>query len=95
MTPDTRLFLAELRAARPSALRRLRAALRAHRGNVTEAAAELGVGVRSLYDARASSPGVQAVFAELAQGREGSRRAAAAAKRAKSLASQKRSKKAT
>jgi len=65
MTPsERRLYLAELRAGRESALRRLRAALRASGGSPPGAARELGIGVQTLYDARRTQPAVRAVHSD-------------------------------
>lgn len=63
MTPaERRLFTAELRAGRASALRRLRRELRAAGGSPKKAAQALGVGVQTLYDARSAQPLVKAVW---------------------------------
>lgn len=79
MTGQTLLLL--LRARHADARQRVLDELRAHGGNVSETAAELGVAVSTLYDWRHRDPELARGFAALAQGREGSRRAAAAARR--------------
>lgn len=61
--------------------RRILEVLEAHGGNVSETAAELGVAASTLYAWRRRDAELARGFAELAQGREGSRRAAAAARR--------------
>jgi len=61
--------------------RRVLEALEARGGNVSETAAELGVAVSTLYAWRHRDAELARGFAALAQGREGSRRAAAAARR--------------
>jgi hypothetical protein len=95
MTPATRLYLAELRASKPAAIRRLRAALKRHRGHVGNAAAELQIASRTLYTLRTVVPEVDQALLEVGQGREGSRRAALAAKRAESLGPKKSTRKTT
>ena len=81
MTPaERRLFTAELRAGRESALRRLRAALRNAGGSVTAAAQELGIPASTLYDVRAAIPAVRRVFDRYGMGREGAGRRATAAR---------------
>lgn len=90
MSTETRLLLAELRAARPAALRRLRAALRRSGGSVTAAAADLGLHLPRLYELRRTVPEVAAALAELGLGTEGAlARARAAKTRASSRGSEK------
>ena len=63
MTPaERRLFTAELRAGRESAIRLLKRALRAQGGSPKKAAQALGVGVQTLYDARNAQPAVKAAW---------------------------------
>lgn len=89
---DTELRGAALRSAilstyepfREQARQRVLAVLAGNGGNVTETAAELEVAVSTLYDWRKRDPELARGFAELAQGRAGSRRAAAMARRMRS-----------
>jgi hypothetical protein len=71
VTPETTLLLAELRVGRSSALKRLARALKAHHGNVRDAAASLGLGERTLHRLREQSAAVAAVLAEHGMGRAG------------------------
>jgi len=74
-------FLSPYEPFRETARRQVLVALAAKGGNVSDAAAALGVAVSTLYDWRRRDAELARGFAELAQGREGSRRAAAAARR--------------
>lgn len=69
---------------REVARRQVLATLEAHGGNVSATAAELEIAVSTLYDWRRRDTELARGFAELAQGRAGSRRAAAMARRMRS-----------
>lgn len=75
LPPETALLLAELRAERPSALRKLRAALRRNAGNVRDTAAELGLSERTLHRLR-EVPAVRDVLESHGMGREGAAKVA-------------------
>lgn len=85
MTPtETRLFLLELRSGRPSALRRLKAALVAAGGNVSDAAVALGIQRARVYSVAEAQPKVRAIVDKHGMGRDGAAGRALAARKAAS-----------
>lgn len=80
MTTERRLYLAELRAGRITALGALEQALRQAEGSVQGAARQLGVGVSSLYRAAEECSAVRQTLRRSGMGRRG---AAACALRAR------------